>query len=246
MSTSDRIAYAAIILSLITFGWTIFRDFQLKKQSYRLDSELLKPELEVVDIDFEGKPIFDIAPIIDSSDKNRIPLIKTQFELHVVFYITNSSDNTCTLTAEIYNDSLSGIDFLRERILNKKEKRFKYSDNNTFFRIIEIKKNDTIKIEHTYKLRSIHDNSFTIHSLIFYQNEIGQLYDTYYWAKFKINDMIVSRHFDSISKKEILLVPKEQLDKLIELELDNNHSKSYDKKEKGKIINRIIGWQNAS
>ncbi len=69
MKRANSIAKKALIISIITIGvslltiaWTIYRDSQIKKDTYKQNAEVFKPEIEIVKINFIGKPIIDSIP----------------------------------------------------------------------------------------------------------------------------------------------------------------------------------------
>lgn len=235
-----RISIFTIVVSLLTFVWTIYRDSQIKKDTYKQNAEVFKPEIEIVKIDFIGKPIIDSIPQKSIIDEDGMPIIDVKMDVIAKFYITNTSKHSCIIVGNLFTDRISGSDYMRYQLSEEDElKKLKLIDNNDFFKITEIKANDTATIENTYRLQSIQKQEFVLHFMILYENELEQLYDTYYWAQCKLNDLIIGSYFDSINNKSIFLAQKEQLEKMVELVKQNSHSKSYTKKERRNLIKTI-------
>lgn len=254
MKRANRIAKKALIISIITISvslltiaWTIIRDSQIKKDTYKQNAEVFKPEIEIVKINFIGKPIIDSIPQNSKTDKDGMPIIESQIDVIAQFYITNKSKHSCIIVGKLFTDRISGSDFMRYQLSEKDElKNLKLTDKNDFFKITEIKANDTVIIENTYRLQKIQKDEFVLHFMILYENELEQLYDTYYWAQCKLNELTIRTYFDSIKNKFIIQAQKEQLEKMVELVEQNSHSKPYTKKERRKLIKTIKRIQNAS
>ena len=108
------------------------------------------------------------------------------FSFLTKFYLKNTGNSKATILAYAIIDTFTEEPYLREKLLNivhKKDSLYHFD----FFPLLfnnELQPGSEILVEKRTSLIHL-DESIMLHILILYENEIGNIFDSYYWAVFE-------------------------------------------------------------
>lgn len=240
------ISIFAIILTLFSYIYLYYRhekeDERFEVLQYETNGIRYRPKLEIV-----GKPIIERVILKRDSVNRSGDFInaynKLGFTAELNFKNTGNTD--AKILAVIQTDTVSGAAFIRDMLLSETMRARKLNKvylMNEFFLFKEVSRDDTTSFKVNHELNFITNSEAVLHFLVLYENELGNLYDTYYWAKFKIKTEIVGRIEHTILDttqmivKTDLLFAKKDLRNLIVFKEDNQSSYPYDKDDRDSYI----------
>lgn len=232
LSTKINIIFTilAIIISTISIIIDWRQNIQLDNLQYELNALNFKPVIKVNKIFLTSfKESEDsISFHHDLVDSNRQTSTKSKIEIDITFDIENVGNTNAKIISAFFTDTTSGDDILRELIYGKRLVHRNYFANNEFYSFLQLQPKDQYKLKFRRKIQFINEELFALHLLIFYKNDLGILYDSYYWAKFQKKDLkIDSRNGHTIYSK--LIGDMNDFAKFID---DNITYKIYKKEEK--------------
>lgn len=218
LKPTDIISLSGILLvtlfSIINLLTDQAQGSKLEKIEFQLSSIKFQPKLKIVD-----KPkiikiwsdtsniLKDSRDLIVSESVNDTPTFEfpIQFNTAVNLKITNIGNSLGKILLIAYSDTTGDIDLLREKI--KVDEAVRSSKQFPDFTESEILANavDTIDLQFELPIQFVDKQLFTLHFLILYENELGNIYDTYYWSEYKIEDIIFPFGYRNENGKLVLL-----------------------------------------
>ena len=218
--TADKINFVGIIVALtfsvINLCSNSAQNKRLAALDYQSNAVNFQPKLVISKEPIEYKLFIDSTLvkfsmrdffIRNSTEDYPIFNADANIQGYVKFKITNTGNSIAKLQFVIQSDTTDAIEYLRRHFFDKSfSKKVKVSQFSSFTQS-ELLPNavDTLQLKFDVNIKYITDNSFTLHFLIFYENELGNYYDTYYWVQFNVKDILFPRPFDQINGK---IIPK--------------------------------------
>jgi len=242
---SLRISIFALFATIFSSVYLWHRDTQqdqkVERLEYKNDSMNYRPRLEIIAYPFIES--IALKPIsIKPADEFLNAYSKLRFRAELKF--KNTGNSTGRVLALIHADTLSGDDNIRAILLSDRRKTAKFNITpwKEFFPIKEILPSDTttFKIDHEFDFVS--NAQAVFHFLIFYENELNNLYDTYYWARFKLNPVIAgSMKHTMIDSAKMLIrtdvaFARKDLQNAILFQDGNQSMYLYNKQERSEIL----------
>lgn len=181
-------AVAAIIISIISLSWTIYNDSKLEELSYdnrglrhRPRIVLEKPET----FNFSMSAIFPgtIEALEDPKRENP----KAEITVSANIKGTNKSEAVAKIVAEAIMDTPTGLSELREMLLDEeKRKGLNFRPTKDYYHSIEVLPNEEHQFDfsRTIKAADLEKQECVVHYMVLYENEAGNLYDSYMWMRF--------------------------------------------------------------
>lgn len=232
-------AIVALIISLSVLGYTIYHDRELNELSFQNAGIQNRPILKIV-----GHPLIKSirgtseAPITTKNINERN--LGLTLSLGIEVKLINDGDSIAKIMFEAASDKYTGTPEIQKYVLDPdRRKNIKFDLINHFYKVVEInphKERDFfLPITITNPNR---EGMFTIHYLFIYSNEIGNVYDSYFWARYKTKPVktLVTEKTDKIIK---LTVIANELMKSIELVDVNYSTKMYSKEESRNLFNLL-------
>lgn len=187
---SMLIAVGALFVSIRSCSHDSEQDAFIKEMQYVQNTMNYHPRIVFKETPVITRCMIDTAMIhidmnkfIEAMYKGEAPYIDMQYQLLISykFIFTNIGESLGKLVAIVSADTLSSIPVIRNKLLGDYDHissfrpfgRFSKSELLPFSA-------DTIHWEHTEKVTFFFNNEFAVHVAIFYENELGQLFDTYY------------------------------------------------------------------
>jgi len=231
-----------IVLTLAIIGYTIYQDIKINNLGYKGRAVDAKPVLELI-----GKPEFYVEKLmIEGKDYIDYPIVDTMvigidIEIKQILKFKNIGNEKAEIIARLWTDTITGEDYIRETILDKKEFLKKSSQQliDDFFIYKELLPGDTIIIEDRRKIgMDLVTKVFVNHFLIIYDNSFGNRYDTYLKTKYKLNQPLFEPFFNQGTGQFGVHVFKKTRWEFFDIEIaPNRTTKIYTKKEKRKLDN---------
>lgn len=232
------ISGALIIISVIGFFRDCSQDNRINKLQYELNANNYKPIIQVdsvtlTDIYETLRPINIQKNIEDTSSTIDV---KSNFKTKITFHLENIGNSNAKIVASILIDTISGNEKIRETMFNKNIP-FKIDTSGIdFYEKLQIQQQKKKDIIFSHEVNFFVNNTFTMHLLIIYYNDMGMLYDTYYWVRFKKKDLNFTAIVDTWNNNIVgLKIEKNDLNNYLQRIDDNNTYKIYSLKEKKKI-----------
>lgn len=214
-------------------------DAKIDSLKFENNSIKYRPNIRVIGDPILEKVWFDSSEIeIKDLDNNFISypfVIKCHLKLK--FRLVNEGNSLADIISIISIDTTSADIVVRRRLLDPKFTRYKFDAFHPFFNNEMLPKIDTLDYNHTEGIDFLKDQLFTLHFLILYENELEQIFDTYYWVQFKIEDYIMPSAF---IRKENQIIKLEPASKNLVIIVDSKTSyEAYDRKDGEFILNLI-------
>ncbi len=234
----------AIIISVISLVYSSSQDRKIRKIQYDLNAISYKPIINVDSIEIVSfNENFDSAVFVGGlNDSTGLINVYSNINAKVIFYLKNSGNTNARIKAALCVDTISGDDKLRELFFKEGAEMILDSTNNDFYQFRQLQPNDVDIMEFETEIKFIKNETFAIHFLIFYENDLDILYDSYYWAKFQKRTLITGMrpiNEKSNDNKLQMVMDKQQSVSFID---DNIAFKTYSKIEKrefDKIADKI-------
>jgi len=124
-----------------------------------------------------------IDSMIKASPKSETLLFPYYLNLRLKYSFNNIGNTTARILAFSHQDSVTADPFIRDHLM---EGTFKNLTVDPYYDL-EIIEDDSQTIEFPYRVRYKNLNEFTLHFLILYENDFGNLYDSYYTGLFNVH-----------------------------------------------------------
>ncbi len=161
---------------------------------------------------------------------------------------TNTGNEASKIIGHILIDTVIGEDFIRKAISDKKfMKHYEPRELQvySFYEDIDMAPGDTVKIRLRPRIEYPEQTQFVLHYLMLYYNDYRVLYDSYFWFRFNLGELIIkdlSIYNDTIMR---ITVNKEQFKNLVKYQDSNMTSKMYSKKEMRRVLRNLDGFDKA-
>jgi hypothetical protein len=233
------ISIVAINLSVLATVKSCFSERELKETNYKITSVEFRPRLKLSNPEINSLSFFsDTIPLKQPNDiYDSILDVKGRIKLWLRIKVTNIGNNTAKITGLAITDTISELDVLRQFIKDKSRNRSTNKDTFKFPNSFqEIGSFDSTYLDIEYTPKIISKNKFIVHILVFYENELNQLFDTYYWIHFNTNTIIIENPllFNNDSSKWKKL--NNEMFKSVDIKNENNYSEIYTLQQKEELI----------
>jgi hypothetical protein len=139
-------------------------------------------------------PLQFSIPLHNFPDSNikSLDVVLTDWKCTLDLTIANTGNSKAILLFNKHNDFPDGSPFFRDAYLEGFRKLDKISKhpneyvNQDFYKVKEILPNDTLKIRVAHNIEFPFCGIFTLHFIQYYSNDRGNIYDTYYTARFRL------------------------------------------------------------
>ncbi|MCD4664833.1 MAG: hypothetical protein K8R68_06135 [Bacteroidales bacterium] len=231
------IAFAVSVLTIIHIGFTISQGVKLKKLQYSLDVINYNPAIKIEGcyiLGYKSKPIGDTLI-------NDERVIQTNYILDLRFLFKNIGNVKSRISHIMWSDTTSGSDRLREIFYSNLDNNRSNDTLNNFryYDHIEIQPNEIKEFDSSFPISFIDNQTFTLHILLVYKNDLNMYYDTYYWARFKVDDIGVA--IDTISVPPKIFFDKDPMSIFSKIDDNNSYTIPKNKKETNKVIKLLKG-----
>jgi hypothetical protein len=244
--TLEVLSIIVAIVSVIIAGLSMIKSCNSEKNlnefSHKLASIENRPMVRFFNPKLLGfKIICDSVPLNPAQIYNDSILdIKCNIEIKVRLHLKNIGNSNAKLIGCLLTDTISQYPLLKTYIKDI-ENRLEKSDDNILFQFPyqDISVYDTTYIDFKHTIQYIENNKFIIHFLLFYQNDLEQQYDTYYWLNFDLNELITKNYHDRTKNNVIVSFKRSDLMNFVKISGENNYSINYSEKEKQKNLDRL-------
>ena len=229
------VAIVALGLSSISFFRSCSTESDLKKTNYSLSAIEHRPRLKFSNPQIDSLTLtYDSIPLKQSTDiADSIGDISVNIEMKIKINTTNIGNSTAKIVGWTITDTLTTEPILKQFI--KEGHRYNTeSNNNLKFPHLyeELTPFDSCNIELKYSPQWLIDNKFIIHIVVFYENEIEQLFDTYYWISATTNEVILPATIIFKNNPGVLKNLQPDKFKIIDIKDENNYSSIYSEEQK--------------
>ena len=244
---SDCVSVLALLLAAFVFIRDCSQDKKIQELNYWTSAMQFKPFLKVVGnpiitaFQFEGDSKFATRDIFNASDTT-IKFIDIHCTLTIDFKlnIMNEGNTIADVYAILWSDTLKGRDKMRDLLFNKdtRERELGRPIIGDYLTLKSVPAGDTVDYEMTHTVRFFEENDFMMHFLFLYRNEVGTLYDTYYWACYNATPILGKVEFAIIEGKLVsrVAVEKAQFKDFLKLYDHATSSKTYSKSQAEDIL----------
>lgn len=240
INLSDWLSIIALSFALYSFLRSCSQDAKIQKMQYSIDQIEHRPNIKIAllkihDLKMIPKDSIHKVNRTDLNDTSFVKDIETTLEFTMDIYYTNVGNSIAKLYSEFYTDTTSGDDFLRKKMSDLPGRVSFSNEIIDYYTISEINPNDTIVLKRRLKIQHIKDKMFTLHTLIFYKNELNQLFDSYTWTRIKVGEVMMRMVL--IPEKNIIVTEaiKSDLEQMIKFVDANYSSISYDESQANKL-----------
>lgn len=191
------------------------QDRKMMQMDYSVKAMGYKPFLKVV-----GKPVVQSFEIFSDTNSLKMSIqhekltstdsildIPAFITVHFKLPITNNGNSLSKIIATCLADTLTGTDILRRWLFNGKLRKLHFDilPSEDYFTSKEVAVGETVNLQLKRTVGFISEGQFTLHFFILYENDIGNVYDTYYWARYQITPLVYKIESKSIGGKQYLI-----------------------------------------
>lgn len=189
---TKSIAVIGLLIALFSLYIAWQQDKSIKTTTYAVNALQHRPLIEIT-----KQPILKSCnPSISNrvvsaleEEKGLQLLIK---DLEVSLHLKNNGNSPAHVFTIVGCDKSTGKPFLRDQIFDKTgdEIRLHIGSLPGFYADNQILPTQNKEFELTSDVKEVDYNGvFVRHYLVLYKNELGMVYDTYYWCRFKLTDI---------------------------------------------------------
>lgn len=243
---NNWISLAAFALATVVFFKNCSQDKKIDKLTYVSNAMQFRPLLQVLDkpriYSYEIRTDKVNVPNFSTTQVNTDSIhdINATLRIYAKLRVANTGNAIANVYELIWTDTSSGGSEIREVLLNQKlrEQKFVSSPDTDYFGIKDIKPGDTCDFQISHDVKYVYDQKFTMHFLLLYRNEAGDLFDTYYWARFKTIPFVWKTEFAIIDGQLAyrIGVDKKQVKEFITLYDQNTSWRLYSKSDAENIL----------
>ena len=203
-----------------------------------------KPDVVSFNIKFNPSKLEEITSNKNLSSNELIEL-DAQLSLKFKMNIFNDGYQKASLILNFIADTLTDVDFMRDVILTKRIDKIEYKNIPApNYMINELQPGDATELSFNHNIQFFRDRKFTIHYILFYENELGILYDTYFWFVFKMNTLHIQEDFKKVNSDiyHRYAVTDKSANEVFSCEVNRSSYKKYSNTEKETVrefINKI-------
>lgn len=260
--SADKVSLLGLIVvfgfSLINLFRSCNQDQQIAQLTYQVNAVNFQPKIRIVDTPVLKKYWFDstlvkisMKDFFSPDTTSEIPTyaIKKPVNLTLNLKLINSGNSLGKILAVLTADTTSDEPVLRKMLLDGSFKEQRSSFFPPYLNT-ELLPNDMDTLEYTHQeqVDFIDNQYFTLHLLILYENELGHLYDTYYWSRAKLEELLFPSPFGVKGNRIYMLTRKSFKIALKDLVTFTNSKISYntydDRKQAELIKHRIKESRN--
>jgi len=232
----------AIGLSCASFYKSCSTDSKLEMTNYAISSIEHRPRIKLSNPQIHTLTLTsDSIPVKKSTDEaDSIGNLSVKIKMQVKIRATNIGNSTAKIIGWVIADTLSNDPFLKQLI---KDRPLNNAGTNNELKFPHLYQDltplDSCYIELVYNPQWITNNKFIIHVIVFYENEIEQLFDTYYWITVQTNEIVFPN--PTYYRNNSLMLKKFQSEilKTVIIKDENNYSSIYSEDQKINLIKNL-------
>ena len=246
----DRLVpLAALLLGIVGLIRDCGHEEALDNLSHTTSALEYRPLLKVVgaprvlEFTLESEEL-TLEDLSRTSQSDSITDINSTLHVKLRFSVLNVGDAVARIHSIAIADSGTGEDLVRARIREGDLSRFQLLPDSSYFRTEAIAPGDSAYFDESLTIRFADQNSFTIHFLIFYLNDVDALYDTYHWARFGMREVLFRPEFRIYGGQlQMRLVSaSDEFRNFIEFVDDKETYQFYDKRAGKKLRAELADW----
>lgn len=144
------------------------------------------PNLDIIKVEFvSSKMKVDLStPIQEIPSNDGYIDLPATLEVKFRFFVHNSGNARAVNISYFFTDTTSG-DLILHNIFHDPKRQIDLTElSKGYYSRDQLDSGDTIKYWPTYQVQFYKDSTFTIHALFLYENEAGQVFETYYRERY--------------------------------------------------------------
>lgn len=200
----------ALAVSILSFGYTIINSYyqteRIQAAEFTAQGLQNKPILSII-----GKPEVtkvEYKTTVEMFGGKVIKTTDTKLKISTRIRIRNDGNSNAHLIFYGVADRLSGAPELRNIIsskFNSFQGKLDIGFIEDYYHTVDIMPGKEHTIETSRQIQNINEGLFNIHYYLVYKNDVGNVYDTYYWARFKSKEFTLNPRADSDTIEKALM-----------------------------------------
>jgi hypothetical protein len=234
-------AMIALFFSGISLFKSCSSESELRKINYSISSIEHRPRIKLSNPQIHGFRFVSDSIIPDNSEKNdSVGNAYGKVDYKIKIRATNIGNTSSKLIGWIVTDTISNELFIKEYIKNRVVLNSDSENGLKFPHLYqELTPFDSCTLELSHRPQWIDDNRFIIHIILFYENELNQLFDTYYWLTVQTKQPVLPSPLYYKNNPEKFRNYKIGLVDIAEIKDENNYSETYTEDEKEEILKKF-------
>ncbi len=196
-SIKNCIAIAALAVSIIAIVLSTYWHFRQEERIKQIQGAQNRPLLNVLSTpevySFRGKTIepIPIQDLEEARKKKEFLHISVSLTLNTKITVINQGSSIAILRAWILTDIPTGDPDIRKELLDvEKRKKWKIQLTDEYYKTLSILSGEEHTFDLSHTIGSIDKNrEFTLHYYFLYQDELNNIYDSYYWARYTTEEI---------------------------------------------------------
>jgi hypothetical protein len=244
---TDIVSFFLTVFSVLIGTWAFVKscdnENDLAEVNYKLAAVEHRPMIR-----FYNPTLIGLSLTLDTTGSSKKQLrndtvdVKSNLQRQIRFRYKNIGNSNAKILGYVLTDTITDKPVLKDYIRNKA--RHRQTSNDSIFskyEFHELAPLDSSEITFSHTLQFVENNAFVIHFIIYYENELGQRYDTYYWVKGKLKDFGFAQTIDPLTQKPVFILDRNEFWNIVSFIDENNYSSVYTVDERTDNSNYLEG-----
>lgn len=233
------LAIIAIVVALGSLLYTIYNDYKIRKLSFDNNGLQNRPLLKFDEKLNKIHYTVQSKNTISAEDlyKGKMSKIAVTLTVDPELNVTNNGNSVANILCKVVTDKYSGLPEIRKILFSENGmESFSIKLTDDYYKTIDILpgKSKSVRLPYTINDVNFVLNEFTIHYLIVYANEIGNVFDSYFWVRFKMDP--IQARFSSDGNTFSIQLDKEELHGAVKVIDTHFSTRMYSRNESRKIV----------
>lgn len=232
---TDIASFSLTAFSVLIGTWAFVKscnnERDLSEANYKLAAIEHRPMIRFYNPKLTGLTLkLDTISGATANFKNDTIDVKSRLQATIKLSYKNIGNSNAKILGYILTDTITDLPVLKS--YDKKRVHDRQTSNDSIFskhEYQELAVLDSSHITFTHTIQFIDNNSFVIHFIIYYKNELGHQYDTYYWLKGKLNNFGFIQTVDPKTQSPIFILDEKEFWRIVKFAEENNYSSPYDR-----------------
>jgi hypothetical protein len=185
------IGIVGLVLSTVAIGQNCSQSADIARQQTQTNALAFRPIFKLLGgVRLDTLQANSTGPEGVASDTLILPF---SMELKISAKLRNDGNTRGRLIGYVIGDTVTGSEAFRNILKNENQRKsvLQLIPAKDFYPLIGLSPGDTVTISFSHKIANGRDGFCVLHILFLYENEMGQIYDTYSWTRYQLNDFTV-------------------------------------------------------
>jgi len=189
LGLANWIAVLALCVSIVSIVLTYHQGAHMRLLEQETAGMAYRPQLSVF-----TNPVVECVlsnPTLLADANPDTGTIAFNLRVDCTLHMVNKGNSPARLLAYAWSDTAVGTPALRKFLLDPSRRRnLRFEQSSDFYGVREVRPADTLTVAISQPVSRTLPQYFVLHYVVLYENDTGQLYDTYFWARYVLPGVV--------------------------------------------------------